>query len=88
MANDILGPVGAKEDNQITDRLGGVRDNRLFAFFGLHAGERKVTIAHREAVAKRTAKKSAASKAEIVAPSVRRKVIKKCNAPSAMSTRK
>jgi hypothetical protein len=56
-ADEILGPISSKEDVEIQEHLGGTRDNRLFFFFGIHVGDRCVTIAHREAQAKHAAKK-------------------------------
>jgi hypothetical protein len=50
--NKILGPISSKEDAEIQERLGGTRDNILFFFFGIHADDRLVTIAHRKAQAK------------------------------------
>jgi hypothetical protein len=43
-ANEILGPIFAREDAEIQERLCGTSDNRLFFFFGIDAGDRVVTI--------------------------------------------
>jgi cbb3-type cytochrome oxidase subunit 3 len=56
-ANELLGPISLKEDAEIQERLGVTRDNRLLFLFGIHASDRSVTIAHREAHVKRASKK-------------------------------
>jgi hypothetical protein len=50
--NEILGPISSKEDVEIQERLGGTRDNRLFLFFCIHAGDHSIIVACCEAHAK------------------------------------
>jgi hypothetical protein len=46
-------------------------------FFGIHAGDHSVTVAHREAQEKQTSKKSSLGSSEAVVPAGPAKVIKK-----------
>lgn len=43
-ANEIFGPISAREDAKIQSRLGGTRDNYLFLFFEIQSGDRVVTV--------------------------------------------
>lgn len=77
-ANEILGSISAKEDAEIQEHLGGTKDNRLFFFFSIHAGDRMVTIGRRVAQSKCAPKKVGQGSFEVAVPSVRSKTIKKC----------
>jgi hypothetical protein len=76
--NEILGPISTREDAEIQECIGGTHDNRLFSFFGIHAGDRVFTVGRRAVQAKCAAKKGDQGSSEAASPSVRQKTLRKC----------